>query len=98
MKAADAVGCGEWLLYSHGTAAAYAKKIDLTYDSSILFEEIANTIDGGSIASSTNLLGCDYAGGSLGAQVNTTAKAYSAKSYVAAGYKPAGILVKVVKA
>lgn len=99
MKAADAAGCGEWLLYARGTAAAYAKKIDLTYDSSILFEEIANAIDGGSTPdTATNLLECDYAGGSLGVQTNATAKAYSAKSYIAAGYKPQGILVKIVKA
>lgn len=98
MKAADAAGCAEWLLYSHGTAAAYAKKVDLTYDSSVLFEEIANTIDGGKTTTAENLLSCDYAGGSLGVKTNATAKAYTSKSYVANGYKPAGLLIKVVAA
>ncbi|PGH19015.1 hypothetical protein AJ79_00049 [Helicocarpus griseus UAMH5409] len=47
MAAADAPDCGEWLLYARESAAAYAKKIDMNYDSSVLFEDIANTIDGG---------------------------------------------------
>ena len=99
MKAADAADCAESLLYSHGTAAAYVKKVDLTFDSSVLFEEIANTIDGGKTATTTrNLLSCDYAGGSLGVNVNATAKACTSKSYIANGYKPAGLLIKIVAA
>ncbi|KAH8593503.1 hypothetical protein B0O99DRAFT_596373 [Bisporella sp. PMI_857] len=48
MAAADAPDCGEWLPTAHGTAQAFAKHLDNTVNSSVLFADIANTIDGGS--------------------------------------------------
>lgn len=97
MTAAGASDCGEWSLYTRGTAQAVAKKIDMTYDSSVLFEEIANTIDGGTATIKRNgLYECAADGGSFGVQVNTTAAAYTTAAYVAAGYKPAGIIIKIV--
>ncbi|KAM0321648.1 hypothetical protein ACHAQA_010004 [Verticillium albo-atrum] len=97
MKAADAPDCGEWSLYTRGTAQAVAKKIDMSYDSSILFEEIANSIDGGTgFIKRNGLYECGTDGGSYGVQVNATAAAYKTAAYVAAGYKPEGIIVKIV--
>ncbi|KAJ8130758.1 hypothetical protein O1611_g2870 [Lasiodiplodia mahajangana] len=97
MKAADAPDCAEWLLYSRNTAAAYAKKINTTSDSAVLFEDIANTIDGGTgLVRRSGIYQCGTAGGSFGVQVNATAPAYNAPTYVSAGYVTDGVLVKIV--
>lgn len=53
MAAADAPDCGEWLLAAHGTAQAFAKHLDNTINSSVMFADIATTIDGGVKANST---------------------------------------------
>lgn len=97
MAAADAPDCAEWVIYAHGTAQAIAKHIDSTVDSSVLFADIANTIDGGSGTSTTTnaLVTCGTDGGSLGVVYNATNPAYSASTYPV-GYTPAGILVKIV--
>ncbi|RWA10635.1 hypothetical protein EKO27_g4494 [Xylaria grammica] len=99
MAAADAPDCGEWLLYAHGTAQAFAKHIDNTVNSSVLFADIATTIDGGANANSTQkaaaLIGCGTDGGSLGVLVNTTHPTYAGSTYPA-GYVTTGILIKIV--
>jgi hypothetical protein len=91
MAAADAPDCAEWVIY------AIAKHIDSTVNSSVLFADIANTIDGGSGTSTTTnaLVTCGTDGGSLGVVYNATNPAYSASTYPV-GYTPAGILVKIV--
>ncbi|KAI6083746.1 hypothetical protein F4821DRAFT_262617 [Hypoxylon rubiginosum] len=98
MKAADAPDCGEWSLYARGTAAAYAKHLNNTVDSSVLFEDIATTIDGGetTAAHQASIVDCLTEGGSLGVLVNSTNAAYSAATYTSAGYTPQGILIKIV--
>jgi hypothetical protein len=99
MAAADAPDCGEWLLYAHGTAQAFAKHLDNTVDSSVLFADIATTIDGGANANSTQqaaaLIGCGTDGGSLGVAVDATNPTYAGSTYPA-GYVTDGILVKIV--
>ncbi|KAK2743041.1 hypothetical protein FQN57_004997 [Myotisia sp. PD_48] len=96
MKAADAPNCGEWLLYSTNTAAAYAKKINMTYDSSVLFEDVANTIDGGAgVVKQDGIFRCQTDGGSYGVQANVTAAAYHTPEYVTAGYRTDGIIIKI---
>jgi hypothetical protein len=99
MAAADAPDCGEWSLYSHRTAMAVAKHVNNTVNSSVLFADIARTIDGGRNATpaqkSAALIGCLTSGGSLGVQVNASAPAYSAASYPK-GYVKEGIVIKIV--
>ncbi|ETS73389.1 hypothetical protein PFICI_14994 [Pestalotiopsis fici W106-1] len=99
MAAADAPDCGEWLLYAHGSAQAFAKHIDNTVNSSVLFADIATTIDGGPNASTGQqagaLIGCGTDGGSLGVAVNTTNPTYSGSTYPA-GYNTSGIIIKIV--
>ncbi|KAF9872608.1 hypothetical protein CkaCkLH20_09787 [Colletotrichum karsti] len=97
MNMADAADCGEWSLYARGTALAVAKKVNMTYDSSVLFEDVANTIDGGTGAIRRNgIHRCGADGGSLGVVVNATHPSYSLPSYVDSGAKPAGIVIKIV--
>jgi len=100
MNANDTQGCGEWSVYSRRNTLVTIKHIDDTIDSSVLFEDIATAIDGGERATPEEqqkaLLGCGVDGGASGVQANLTNPAYSAESYVAAGYKSSGLLVKVV--
>jgi hypothetical protein len=100
MNANDTQGCGEWSVYSRRSALVTIKHINDTVNSSVLFEDIAATIDGGENPTPEQrqkaLLGCGTNGGAFAVQANLTNPAYSAASYVAAGYKTSGLLVKVV--
>ncbi|KAI1125537.1 hypothetical protein F5Y10DRAFT_294513 [Nemania abortiva] len=99
MAAADAPDCGEWSVYAYGTALALAKHLNNTVNSSVLFADIATTIDGGVNATpeqqAAALIGCGTSGGSLGVQYNDSNPAYTAATYPA-GYTPDGILIKIV--
>ncbi len=99
MAAADTPDCGEWLVYAHGTAQAFAKHIDSKVNSSVLFADIATTIDGGANANAAEkaaaLIGCGTDGGSLGVTVNATNPAYKGSTYPA-GYTTSGTLIKIV--
>lgn len=100
MTAADAPGCSEWTLYAHGTVLVLGKHLDSTVNSSVLFSDIANTIDGGVGATPAQqaaaLIGCSTAGGSLGVVYNASNAQYNTADYLAKSYTPSGILVKIV--
>lgn len=88
-------------MYSHGTVLITAKHINSTLNSSVLFSDIANTIDGGASATAaqqaTALIGCGTNGGALGVVYNSSNVQYnSSASLYPAGYTPDGILIKVV--
>ncbi|KAF2663357.1 hypothetical protein BT63DRAFT_125528 [Microthyrium microscopicum] len=101
MARADAPDCGEWTIYARNSAVATAKHIDNSVNSSVLFADIANTIDGGAKATpeqqAAALISCGTSGGSLGVLVNASNPAYTASTYPT-GFKPSGILVKIVAA
>ncbi|KAI0537759.1 hypothetical protein GGR58DRAFT_326497 [Xylaria digitata] len=101
MKAADTPNCDEWTLYQRGTVLALGKHLDPTVDSSVLFADIANTIDGGASATPEQqlnaLIGCATSGGSFGVVYNASNPQYNTAAYLANGYTPAGILIKIVK-
>lgn len=98
MSAADATDCAEWTLYQHGSVLATAKHIKTKLNSSVLFTDIANTIDGGASATAAQqakaIIGCKTNGGSYGVQYNASNPAYHATTYPA-GYTPDGILIKI---
>ena len=100
MSAEETPDCGEWTLYQRGTALAVAKHVDNTVDSSVLFRDIATTIDGGPNATPEEqeaaIMGCMSDGGSLGVLVDESAPAYSNPSYYPEGYVTDGILIKIV--
>lgn len=101
MTAADASDCAEWSLYSHGTVLVTAKHINSSLDSSVLFSDIANTIDGGAGATAAEqaaaIIGCGTTGGALGVQYNPANVQYnSSLSAYPVGYTLNGILIKVV--
>ncbi|OIW23585.1 hypothetical protein CONLIGDRAFT_637550 [Coniochaeta ligniaria NRRL 30616] len=100
MNAADTPDCAEWSLYTRDTVTAIAKHVSASANSSVLFEDIANTIDGGASATDPQkkaaIIGCLSDGGSLGVVYNATNPAYNAATYKAAGYVPDGIIIKIV--
>lgn len=77
-----------------------AKHLDMAHNASVLFEDIATTLDGGEKAdaatASLALFGCGTDGGSLGVAVNSTNSAYTSGAYKALSAVPSGILIKVV--
>lgn len=100
MTVADAPDCAEWTLYTHGTVLATAKHIDSTLNSSVLYADIANTIDGGAGATAAQqaaaIIGCGTAGGSKGVAYDPTNPQYNTAAYLADDYSPGGILIKIV--
>ncbi|KAK0123763.1 hypothetical protein ONS95_008769 [Cadophora gregata] len=100
MTAATAPDCAEWSLYSHGSVLATARHINSTANSSVLFADIANTIDGGASATDAQkaaaLIGCGTAGGSLGTVYDPKNAQYNTSTYLANDYTPSGILIKIV--
>ncbi|KAM4058052.1 hypothetical protein HRG_010993 [Hirsutella rhossiliensis] len=100
MTAENAPDCAEWDIFNHQTVLALAKHIDSKKNSSVLFEDIARTIDGGPSASDEDkkgaIVGCLSSGGSLGVLVNETDPAYHSHEYEKPGYTTEGIVIKIV--
>ncbi|XWW96728.1 hypothetical protein V2A60_004708 [Cordyceps javanica] len=98
--AQDAPDCAEWTLYARKSALALAKHIDSSKNSSVLFEDIATTIDGGEKATDPQkqaaIIGCLSSGGTLGVLVNAANPVYSSAKYKANNFTPDGIMVKIV--
>lgn len=98
--------CDEWTLpvEGAGTVLALAKHISPRINSSVLYTDIAATIDGGGEQASeqdrkASLLGaCGTHGGMVGVKVNVSDPAYNSAEYRNAMAKPQGIIIKIVKA
>lgn len=92
--------CGEWSLYVHGSVRVTAKHISMAVNSSVLYEDVATTIDGGPDATPEQadeaLIGCDTEGGSLGVLVNSTHPTYNSTAYKTLSAVTSGIVIKVV--
>ncbi|KAF2993712.1 hypothetical protein E8E14_002230 [Neopestalotiopsis sp. 37M] len=97
MLAADTPNCEEYTLYQRGSVLALGKHLDPSVNSSVLFTDIANTIDGGTGTAKTQaIIDCAEAGGSFGVVYNATNAQYNTTAYLSKGYTPEGILVKIV--
>ena len=89
-------------VHKNGTVLVQAKHIGSRdhLNSSVLYGDIATTIDGGEGAAgvdqTTILASCLKDGGTLGVRVNLTNPAYKSASYNHTGYTPDGILIKLV--
>ncbi|KAH6895872.1 hypothetical protein B0T10DRAFT_479102 [Thelonectria olida] len=98
MTAKDAPDCAEWTIFPHGSVLVLAKHISRDKDSSVLYEDIANTIDGGQQRDEVGpaLVQCLADGGAAGVYFNASNPAYNTEEYRKAGYTPEGILIKIV--
>ncbi|KAL3961401.1 hypothetical protein ACCO45_002924 [Purpureocillium lilacinum] len=100
MPAENTPDCAEWSIFTYQSVLALAKHIDPNVHTSVLYEDIARTVDGGESASDEDkakaIIGCEKSGGSLGVLVNETDPAYHTEDYKRAGYTPQGIIIKIV--
>lgn len=100
ITAQDAPDCAEWSVYASKSALALAKHTDSSKNSSVRFEDIASTIDGGEKATDEDkekaIIGYLGSGGSLGVQANLDNKVYSSAKYKAANYSPEGVTINIV--
>lgn len=100
-------GAGEnnctWVeLYTNGTVKVVAKHYLFNVTASVLYEDIANTIDGGETPTSESLdasvLECGWKGGQSGVVVNTTRAEYHTPEFIASGAITDGIGIHVIGA
>ncbi|KAM0326098.1 hypothetical protein ACHAQA_006691 [Verticillium albo-atrum] len=98
-----ATTCQEWAipLPDGATTLVLAKHVSPFVKSSVLYEDIASTIDGGEEATSAQrskaLIGCAKNGGQMGVAVNTANAAYKSAEFKASKAKADGIVIKLVK-
>lgn len=87
-------------LYTHGTVAVKLKHFNFTYTTSVLFEDIADAIDGGETPTASSLdrsvLSCGWKGGSIGVTANATRSEYHTPGYVASGAITEGFVVGLI--
>lgn len=95
--------CEEWQLpLAFGeTVLSLAKHINPRINSSVLFEDMADTIDGGVNPTPESLAGsllgaCGADGGMVGVRVNASNPAYSTPQYVSSGATAGGVIIKIV--
>jgi len=95
-------GCDEWMMFEIGTVLALAKHTNNRITSSVSFDDIADTIDGGPEATPEQrekaIMGCGGNGGQLLVQVKPDNPAYQTEKYKATGGTPKDILIKIVRA
>ncbi|PFH57315.1 hypothetical protein XA68_15228 [Ophiocordyceps unilateralis] len=95
--------CDEWTIQvpGAGSVLTLAKHVNPRFTTSVLMEDIANTIDGGENVSEdekkSSLIGCAQHGGSLGVKVNRTNPAYNTDEFKATEAKLDGIIIKLVR-
>lgn len=95
--------CKEWVvdIPESGTVLALIKKVSSRYNSSVLLEDVANTIDGGlhptEASLEKSLLGCGTNGGMIGIQWNSSNPIYTSAKYNATKAKPDGLIMKIVR-
>ena len=106
MPPEDPSTCSEWTIpvtNSKGTLLLLAKHISPGTYSSVTYNDLARTIDGGKDATDEekkdSILGaCGENGGMKGVVVDSGDEVYHSEEYVNSGAKPEGIVVKLVHA
>ncbi|KAI0377232.1 hypothetical protein F5Y04DRAFT_264927 [Hypomontagnella monticulosa] len=85
--------CQEWQLPvpAAGSVLPLAKHINPRINSTVLYTDMADTIE-------KTLLGCGTNGGMVGVTADATNPAYNTDEYKATKAKPEGIIIKLVKA
>ncbi|KAM7195857.1 hypothetical protein V8F33_006506 [Rhypophila sp. PSN 637] len=102
MPAEPTTSCSEWGLPvdGAGTVLALAKHSEPNLNSSVLYEDLANTIDGGEDGSkaSSALIGCASNGGQMGVVFDAKNAAYNTDEYKKSRKTPRGLVIKLVRA
>ena len=94
--------CEEWTIASEGTVIVLAKHTSARLNTTVLYEDIANTLDGGEKATDeqkkNSILGCGKNGGQVGLVYDQNNKAYNSETYKGWKATPSGLVIKVVHA
>jgi hypothetical protein len=99
--------CEEWSLHVIATSTnatanvlVLAKHIDPKHNTTVLYEDLANAIDGGANANATqvknSLLGCGNHGGSVAVTADLTRPEYNGTTFASTDSITTGIIVKLV--
>lgn len=101
MPLPDADNCGEWQVTVKGGTWVLAKLVG-SNAAAVTFNDIANTIDGGTGASAeqqeASLFNCGTDGGQQGVIVNGTDPLYESDEFVNGKFTNDGIIIKLVHA
>lgn len=94
--------CSEWGLpvEGGGTVLTLVKHVEPAVTTSVLYEDLANTIDGGEDGANATqaLVQCGVNGGQLGVFIDAANPAYNTAEYMASGAEPRGMIIKLVRA
>ncbi|CAK7235154.1 hypothetical protein SCUCBS95973_009173 [Sporothrix curviconia] len=99
--------CGDWTVTQTGSVLLLSKHLNPRVNSSVAYDDIAFTLDGGSDSGANNvtdavlkqtLLGCGTHGGQVAVIVHADNPLYATDKYKASKATPQGIILKVVKA
>lgn len=99
--------CGDWTVTQSGTVLVLSKHLNPRVNSSVAYDDIAYTLDGGSDGGVNNvtdavlkqtMLGCGTHGGQVGVVVRSDNPLYLTDDYKASKATPQGVILKVVKA
>ncbi|KAK3997775.1 hypothetical protein QBC44DRAFT_363967 [Cladorrhinum sp. PSN332] len=94
--------CEEWTIASEGTVIVLAKHTSARLNTTVLAEDIANTLDGGEGATpdqiQNSILGCGENGGQVGLIYDKNNQAYNDERYKGWKATPSGLVIKVVRA
>jgi len=100
IAAAGENNCTFVTLYTYGTVKVVAKHINFTHTTSVLFEDVADAIDGGEFPTTSSVekavISCGWKGGKI--EVNATASRpeYHTQEFLDSGAITNGILVNLV--
>ncbi|KAH8898659.1 hypothetical protein GQ53DRAFT_816894 [Thozetella sp. PMI_491] len=94
--------CEEWTIASEGTVLVLAKHTSAQLNTTVLYQDIANTLDGGEKATAeqkqNSILGCGKNGGQLGLVYDKNNTVYNTDTYKTWKATPSGLVIKVVHA
>ncbi|KZZ92600.1 hypothetical protein AAL_06226 [Moelleriella libera RCEF 2490] len=100
MPLPTADNCAEWQVTTKGSTWVMAKLVG-DDAASVLFDDIANTIDGGPKATpeqkAAALYGCATDGGQVAVKVNTSDPRYQQEQFVNGTFTNQGIVIKLVR-
>ncbi len=92
--------CEEWTIATEGTVLVLAKHTSAQLNTTVLYQDIANTLDGGPNATAeqkkASILGCGKNGGQVGLVYDKNNAAYNSEAYKAWKATPSGLVIKVV--
>ncbi|KAK0750811.1 hypothetical protein B0T18DRAFT_455888 [Schizothecium vesticola] len=92
--------CEEWAIAHEGTVLVLVKHTSARLNSTVLSEDIANTLDRGENATDEqvkkSILGCGKSGGQVGVLYDKDNKAYNTDEFKNSKATPSGLVIKVV--